>query len=100
MPELLQDSIQSFLDYLKYQKRYSAYTIRSYHDDLAQFLGFLQMQFEEVSITGIGHNHVRSWLASMKENDISSKTINRKISTLKSFFKYLVKTGILEQTPM
>jgi len=43
---------------------------------------------------------VRSWLASIKENDISSKTINRKISSLKSFFKYLVKTSVLDQTPM
>jgi integrase/recombinase XerC len=100
MPELSADPIQSFLDYLKYQKRYSAHTIRSYHDDLAQFLGFLQIQFEETSITVIGHHHVRSWLASIKENDNSSKTINRKISSLKSFFKYLVRTGILEQTPM
>jgi len=94
------DSIQPFLDYLKYQKRYSAHTIRSYHDDLLQFFGFVDMQFDEVSLTSIGHIHVRSWLASIKENDISSKTINRKISSLKSFFKYLVKTSVLDQTPM
>ena len=95
-----QDFVQLFLDYLKYQKRYSTHTIRSYHDDLAQFFGFLQMQFGELRLGEIGHNHVRSWLASMKENDISSKTINRKISSLKSFFKYLVKTNVLEETPM
>ena len=100
MPQLQPESIQSFLDYLKYQKRYSAYTIRSYHDDLAQFGGFLQLQFGEISLQGVSHHHVRSWLASIKENNISSKTINRKISSLKSFFKYLVKTGIVEQTPM
>src|SRR5580765_4516882 len=100
MPELLQDSIQSFLDYLKYQKRYSAHTIRSYHDDLTQFFGFLQTQFGEVSLGAIGHNQVRSWLASIRERDITAKTINRKISSLKSFFKYLVRSGALEQTPM
>jgi integrase/recombinase XerC len=100
MPELPEDSIQSFLDYLKYQKRYSAFTIRSYHDDLAQFFGFLQMQFGEVSLGAISHNHVRSWLASIRERDITAKTINRKISSLKSFFKYLVKSGVVEQTPM
>lgn len=100
MPELLPDSIQSFLDYLKYQKRYSAYTIRSYHDDLAQFFGFLLAQFGEVSLGAIGHNHVRSWLATIRERDITAKTINRKISSLKSFFKYMVKSGVLEQTPM
>jgi integrase/recombinase XerC len=100
MPELLQDSIRSFLDYLKYQKRYSAHTIRSYHDDLAQFFGFLQAQFGEASLGAIGHNHVRSWLASIRERDITAKTINRKISSLKSFFKYMVRSGVLEQTPM
>src|SRR5678815_1268151 len=100
MSQSSRDSIQPFLDYLKYQKRYSAHTIRSYHDDLLQFLGFVEIKFEEVSLTAIGHNHVRSWLASLKENDVSSKTINRKISSLKSFFKYLVKTSVLEQTPM
>ncbi len=100
MPELLQESIQSFLDYLKFQKRYSAHTIRSYHDDLAQFFGFLQTHFGETSLDAIGHNHVRSWLASIRERDITARTINRKISSLKSFFKYLVKSGVLEQTPM
>ena len=100
MPELPRNLIQPFLDYLKYQKRYSAHTIRSYHDDLLQFFGFLKMQFGQVVLADTGHNHVRSWLASLKENGISSKTINRKISSLKSFFKYLVKTNVLEQTPM
>lgn len=100
MPELLQDSIQSFLDYLKYQKRYSSNTIRAYHDDLVQFFGFLQAQFGELFLGAIGHNHVRTWLASIRERDITAKTINRKISSLKSFFKYMVKSGVLEQTPM
>jgi integrase/recombinase XerC len=100
MSQSSRDSIQPFLDYLKYQKRYSAHTIRSYHDDLVQFLRFVEMQFEYISLTAIGYNHVRSWLASIKENEISSKTINRKISSLKSFFKYLVKTSVLDQTPM
>jgi integrase/recombinase XerC len=99
MPET-PTSIRSFLDYLKYQKRYSAFTIRSYHDDLVQLFNFLQAQFGDVSLSEIGHNHIRSWLASMKEKNISSKTINRKISSLKSFFKYLLKTNVLDQTPM
>jgi integrase/recombinase XerC len=100
MPESLPDSIQSFLDYLKYQKRYSSYTIRAYHDDLVQFVGFLESQFGELLLGAIGHNHVRTWLASIRERNITAKTINRKISSLKSFFKYMVKSGVLEQTPM
>src|SRR6266540_24371 len=100
MPGLTQTHLQLFLDYLKFQKRYSAHTIRSYHDDLVQFFDYIELQFGKVLLTEINHNYIRSWLASMKEKNITSKTINRKISSLKSFFKYLIKTGILDQTPM
>lgn len=100
MPRSLQNYIQPFLDYLKFQKRYSPHTLRSYHDDLVQFNDYLVKQFGEVSIDGVDYNFVRSWLAEMKENGITSKTINRKISSLKSFFKYQLKSGVIEQTPM
>jgi len=100
MPEPTQTAIQSFIDYLKFQKRYSLHTVRSYHDDLLQFFHYLELQFGNLPLNEINHSFIRSWLANMKENGISSKTINRKISTLKSFFKYLVKKGKLEQTPM
>lgn len=92
--------IQSFIDYLKFEKRYSAYTIRSYHDDLVQFFSFLDAQFGTSKIKEISQSFVRSWLASMKDDDITARTINRKISTLKSFFKYQLKNGIIENTPM
>jgi integrase/recombinase XerC len=100
MSESTHVRIQLFIDYLKFQKRYSPYTVRSYHDDLLQFFDYVQLTFGDISIKGISHNYIRSWLASMKEKDITSKTINRKISSLKSFFKYLMKTGALEQTPL
>ena len=100
MPELTQTSIESFLGYLKFQKRYSPHTIRSYHDDLVQFFDYLQVQFGEILLSEVNHNHVRSWLAFLKEKGITSKTINRKISSLRSFFKYLIKTEVLQQTPM
>ena len=89
MPELTQTYIQAFIDYLKFQKRYSLNTIRSYQDDLAQFFDYLQLQFGQLPLSDIGHSYVRSWLASLKERNISAKSINRKISSLKSFFKYL-----------
>jgi integrase/recombinase XerC len=100
MPELTQTYVQSFLDYLKFQKRYSAHTIRSYHDDLIQFFDYLELQNGKILLHDITHHYVRSWLADMKESKISSKTINRKISSLRSFFKYLVKSGAVAQTPM
>src|SRR5262245_630572 len=92
--------IQSFIDYLKFEKRYSIYTIRSYHDDLVQFFTFLEKQFGKVTIKEISQSFIRSWLASLKDDDITARTINRKISTLKSFFKFQLKQGCIENTPM
>ena len=92
--------IQSFIDYLKFEKRYSAHTIRSYQDDLVQFFDFLETQFGPVQLKEISQSFIRSWLASLKEEDISARTINRKISTLKSFFKFQLKQGKIDNTPM
>jgi integrase/recombinase XerC len=95
-----QAAIQAFIDYLKFEKRYSSHTIRSYHDDLVQFFDFVELRFGETAIPGIDHHYVRSWLAGLKDKGISAKTINRKISCLKSFFKYQIRSGVIEQTPM
>src|SRR6185503_5653641 len=92
--------IQSFIDYLKFEKRYSVHTIRSYHDDLLQFFSFLETQYGVFMGKEISQSFVRSWLASLKDDDITARTINRKISTLKSFFKYQLKNGLIENTPM
>jgi integrase/recombinase XerC len=96
----LERSIQSFIDYLKFEKRYSQYTVRSYHDDLTQFSQFLKKDFGGVSLQEISSSFIRSWLAFLKSNELSSKSINRKISVLKSFFKYQLRTGVLENMPL
>lgn len=92
--------IQSFLDYLKFQKRYSQHTIISYQNDLTSFFDFIEIQFAIQSLSEINASFARSWLASLKEKGIESKSINRKISTLKSFFKYQLKKGIIPTSPM
>lgn len=100
MPQTQQPLIQSFLDYLKFQKRYSQHTISSYETDLIAFFDFLELQFGDIALQDIKATFVRSWLAAMKEKEMSSKSINRKISTLKSFFKYQLKQGVLINSPM
>ncbi|HVZ57648.1 MAG TPA: tyrosine-type recombinase/integrase [Chitinophagaceae bacterium] len=93
--------LQAFLEYLQFEKRYSPYTLRSYRDDLLAFFEFLQAQYGPVSqLAAIDHNQVRSWLASLKEHELSSRSINRKISSLKSFFKFHLRQGNLPQSPM
>jgi integrase/recombinase XerC len=94
------DDVQPFLDYLKFEKRYSLHTVRAYEDDLTQFFQFMHLTYGKLSLPELSSGLIRSWLALLKEQKISSKTINRKISTLKSYFKYSIKTGRVEQTPM
>jgi integrase/recombinase XerC len=93
-------SIQPFLDYLRFEKRYSQHTIISYQNDLEQFFAYLQSQFDSPAIDKITSAIIRSWLAELKGDKLTSKTINRKISTLKSFFKYQMKQGVIAQTPL
>lgn len=92
--------LQPFLDYLRFEKRYSQHTLVSYQTDLLSFFDYIIIQFGETPVAQISHVYVRSWLASMKDGGLSAKTINRKISSLKSFFKFQVKTGVLPQSPM
>ncbi len=92
--------IDTFLNHLKFEKRYSPYTLIAYQNDLEQFFSYLISQFDAPAVPAITASFVRSWLAELKEDTISAKSINRKISTLKSFFKYQMKTGGLLQTPM
>ena len=100
MPVKSHQIIQSFLDYLKFEKRYSIHTLTAYQTDLIDFFDYLDTQFGNSKLKEINHNHVRSWLAGIKGKNLSSKSINRKISSLKSFFKYQLKTGFIDTTPM
>lgn len=92
--------IQEFLNYLAFQKRYSRHTIISYQNDLTGFFDFIVSQYNSEGLGEISTSVVRSWLASLKEDKTASKTINRKISTLKSFFKYQLKMNNVELSPM
>jgi integrase/recombinase XerC len=91
---------QPFIDYLKFEKRYSVHTVRAYGDDLEQFFTYLGSTFGETTLPAISTPLIRSWLASLKEQKVTSKSINRKISSLKSFFKYHLRMGLLQSSPM
>jgi integrase/recombinase XerC len=91
---------QPFIDYLKFEKRYSAHTIRAYSDDLDQFFVFLETSYGPTVLSAISTPLIRSWLASLKEGQMTSKSINRKISSLKSFFKYQLMRGLVDKSPM
>ena len=100
MQQSVAQHIRQFLDYLSFQKRYSPHTITAYQNDLAAFFDFLLMQFGETQLKEIKTTFVRSWLAELKEQGMESKSINRKISSLKSFFKYQLREQTITVSPM
>lgn len=100
MPETQYPALIPFLDYLKFEKRYSRHTLISYENDLSQFFGYLANQFDAPAVASITAMYIRSWLAQLSEDGITAKSINRKISALRSFFKYQMKTGVIQVSPM
>jgi len=91
--------IQSFIDYLKFEKRYSNHTIISYGNDLSSFFNYLKYQYETNKLNDISHSIIRSWMASLKEQQLTARSINRKISSLRSFLKFHLKQGNITQLP-
>ncbi len=91
--------IASYLDYVKFQKRYSQHTVISYQTDLTAFYDYLDDQFDISALTDINTVMIRSWLASLKETGNVSRTINRKISTLRSYFRYQLKLEKISSNP-
>ena len=100
MHQTLSSEISSFTDHLKFEKRYSVYTVRSYHDDLTQFSDYISSAFGDTAIEDVTPSIVRSWLATLKNQGLSSRSITRKISTLKSFFKFAIRSGKLRKSPV
>ena len=100
MPIYQYPQLQEFLNHLRFERRYSEHTLIAYQNDLEQFAQFLISQFDAPALGTITATFIRSWLAELKEDKISSRTINRKISSLKSFFKYCLKTEAIKQSPM
>jgi integrase/recombinase XerC len=95
-----QTYITRFISYLQLEKRYSAHTTLAYQNDLLQFATFIQIEFSENNIATCTPQMVRSWLASLNEDNVSAKSINRKASSLKSLYKYLLKQQAIEKSPM
>ena len=91
--------IQSFIDYLKFEKRYSNHTIISYGNDLSSFFNYLKYQYDTNKLNDISHSIIRSWMASLKEQQLTARSINRKISSLRSFLKFHLKQGNITQLP-
>ncbi len=90
---------EAFIKYLSFEKRYSQHTIVAYAKDIAQFESFIEREFEVSHVNEIDHTHLRSWIIFLVENDQSPTSVNRKIATLKSLFKFLVAREEIASNP-
>lgn len=94
--------VRRFLSHLQYEKRYSAHTLKAYENDLEGFSEFLLMEYgaDAADITAATHFHIRSWIVKLIESGIVPRSVNRKITALKSFFRFLLREKQITQNPM
>ncbi|WP_298425441.1 tyrosine-type recombinase/integrase [uncultured Kordia sp.] len=90
----------SFIEYLKLEKNYSNHTVTAYKKDLSAFAEFCKEEYEDDTIENVHYVQIRSWIVSLVESGIQNATINRKISSLKAYYKYLLKTRQIEVSPL
>jgi len=90
----------SFIQYIKFEKRFSSHTVLAYESDLDQFFRYAKNTYDTESPEDVNHSMVRSWIVSMMEQKITPRSITRKITTLKSFYKFLLRNGDIAANPM
>lgn len=100
MSMLFQQHISEFAHYLRFEKRYSALTLKAYLGDLEKFSEYLTLHYAEIPLSEITHLHLRSWLSDLKEQNQKESSINRKISSLSSYFKFLQRNGFVSKNPV
>ena len=96
----MNNNLQSFRDYLQLEKKYSPHTINAYFNDINFFVSFNKNQFNEDTIEQVNYSQIRSWIVSLVDDNISNVTVNRKIASLKAFYKFLLKTKQIEVSPL
>ncbi|EMQ94830.1 Integrase, site-specific recombinase [Xanthomarina gelatinilytica] len=93
-------SLNAFLDYLLLEKKYSKLTIHAYQKDIVEFSGFIGLEYGNNSIDTVNYSQIRSWIVSLVEKGISNRSINRKVSALNSYYKFLLKTESIQINPL
>ena len=91
--------VNSFLKYISYEKRYSQHTVTSYQNDLRQFAEYLSDKFNVSDLDSASKLMVRSWVLSLMDQGIAAKSVNRKIASLRSYYKFLLKSEAIEKDP-
>ena len=93
-------TFKSFSDYLSFEKNYSPHTINAYVKDLESFSNFCEIEYNEKNIDKVNYSQIRSWIINLVENNISNRSINRKVSSLNSYYKFLLKIETIKINPL
>ncbi len=96
---MLKHWVTDYLNFIKYEKRYSQHTYIAYEADLFDFISYVDRQFNVEAVSDLSHFHLRSWLASFKDNGLEARSVNRKLSVVNSFFKFLLKKQVIDSNP-
>ena len=93
-------SISRFVEYIDHEKNYSPYTISAYQKDLIEFREFCDSEFETTDIEGVPYSLIRSWIVHLVEKGLTNRSVNRKISSLKSYYNFLLRTKQISENPL
>ena len=96
----MENSKAAFQDYLQLEKKYSPHTVFAYLNDVVSFEAFIKSDFDSDDLLEVNYSLIRSWIVCLVDNDISNTSVNRKISSLKSYYKFLLKTKQIEVSPL
>lgn len=92
--------IDTFITYIEAEKRFSPLTVKAYRHDLEQFVGYLMKEYQSNDLTQVTTSIVKSYVVHLKGKGIENRSINRKISALRTFYRYCLREGLVEKTPM
>lgn len=92
--------IDQFIGYIQSEKRYSALTVEAYRNDMMQFAGFMKADFDIEDLTQVRTAMVKSYIVKLKGEELANRSVNRKLSTLRTFYKYCLREHLLEKSPM
>ena len=93
-------AVKKFIDYLLFEKKYSNHTAVAYKKDIEMFESFLSKKFPQSNSLNVNYSLIRSWIVKLVSDKISNRTINRKISSLNSYYKFLVKINAVKLNPL
>jgi len=94
------NTLQSFKDYLQLEKNYSPHTVNAYLNDVVFFQNFILEEFDQNNLHEVNYSQIRSWIVALVDDGISNTSVNRKVASLKSFYKFLLKTKQIQVSPL